>query len=85
MASGPARVHSPRMDPDRREFVADADASWITDVWDSGASHQASLALPSVRQAIAKRRPLIAGFGPSTGTAPVGGPGLPTAVDATTR
>lgn len=33
-------------------------------------------ALPSVRQAIAKGRPLIAGFGDSTVTVPVGGHGL---------
>ena len=55
---------------------ADADAIWITEVWDSEASHQASLALPGVRQAIAKGRPLIAGFGSRTVTAPVGGSGL---------
>src|SRR6188768_2930824 len=33
---------------------ADADAIWITEVWDSEESHHASLALPAVRQAIAK-------------------------------
>jgi quinol monooxygenase YgiN len=55
---------------------ADADAIWITEVWDSAASHAASLALPSVRQAIAKGRPLIASFGAGTVTAPVGGHGL---------
>jgi quinol monooxygenase YgiN len=55
---------------------AEADAIWITEVWDSEASHKASLGLPSVKQAIAKGRPLIAGFGPMTVTAPVGGVGL---------
>jgi len=55
---------------------ADADALWITEVWDSQASHQASLALPSVREAIAKGRPLIAGMGPHTVTTPIGGHGL---------
>lgn len=54
----------------------DADAIWITEVWENEASHAASLALPSVRQAIAKGRPLIAGFGGRTVTAPVGGYGL---------
>jgi quinol monooxygenase YgiN len=54
----------------------DADAIWISEVWDSEASHKASLALPSVRAAIAKGRPLIAGFGNSTVTTPVGGHGL---------
>ncbi len=57
---------------------ADADAIWITEVWDSAASHTASLSLPSVRAAIAKGRPLIAGFGSSTVTAPIGGHGLAT-------
>ena len=56
---------------------ADADAIWITEVWESKERHAASLTLPSVRAAIAKGRPLIAGFGPSTETAPVGGHGLP--------
>lgn len=55
---------------------ADADAIWVTEVWESEASHRASLALPSVRAAIAKGRPMIAGFGPSTVTTPVGGHGL---------
>ncbi len=55
---------------------ADADAIWITEVWDSKASHEASLSLPAVRAAIAKGRPLITGFGPSTVTAPAGGHGL---------
>ncbi len=55
---------------------SDADAIWISEVWDSEASHKASLTLPSVRAAIAKGRPLIAGFGNSTVTTPVGGHGL---------
>ena len=55
---------------------ADADAIWITEVWDSEESHKASLALPSVREAIAKGRPLIAGFDQQVPTVPVGGVGL---------
>ncbi len=55
---------------------ADPNAIWVTEVWDSEASHKASLALPAVRQAIARGRPLIAGFGEHTVTAPVGGHGL---------
>ena len=58
---------------------ADADAIWITEVWDSEASHAASLSLPSVQQAIARGRPLIAGFGEHVVTEPVGGYGLPPA------
>lgn len=56
----------------------DADALWITETWDSQASHKASLALPSVQAAIAKGRPLIAGFGERFETEPVGGHGLAT-------
>lgn len=55
---------------------ADADAIWITEVWEDEASHDASLALPAVREAITRARPLIAGFGQSTPTAPIGGVGL---------
>lgn len=55
---------------------SDADGVWITEVWDSKESHDASLKLPAVREAIARARPLIAGFGPSYTTSPVGGAGL---------
>jgi quinol monooxygenase YgiN len=52
------------------------DALWITEVWDSKVSHEASLSLPSVKAAIAKGRPLIAGFSDRVETTPVGGHGL---------
>jgi quinol monooxygenase YgiN len=55
---------------------AEADAIWITEVWDSEASHQASLSLPAVREAITRGRPLIAGFSDSVTTEPIGGHGL---------
>jgi len=55
----------------------EADAVWITEVWDSKESHAASLALPAVKAAIAKGRPLIAGFSNGATTEPVGGVGLP--------
>lgn len=54
----------------------DADAIWITEVWDSKESHAASLQLPAVRDAIKRGRPMIAGFGEQTVTEPVGGHGL---------
>lgn len=54
----------------------DSDALWVTEVWDRQASHAASLNLPSVKAAIAKGRPLIAGFGERFETEPVGGHGL---------
>ena len=56
---------------------ADADALWITEVWDSVESHKASLSLPAVQAAIAKGRPLIAGFSNRVETVPLGGHGLP--------
>jgi len=55
---------------------ADADALWVTEVWESKESHAASLSLPSVQEAIGKGRPLIAGFGERFETEPVGGHGL---------
>lgn len=54
----------------------DPDAIWITEAWDSKANHAASLQLASVKAAIAKGRPMIAGFGERFETAPVGGQGL---------
>ncbi len=54
----------------------DGDAIWITEVWDSKESHHASLALPSVQQAIARGKSFIAGFGERFETEPVGGLGI---------
>jgi quinol monooxygenase YgiN len=56
--------------------TSDANAIWITEAWDNKASHDASLSLPSVKEAIAKGRPLIAGFSDRVVTTPVGGTGL---------
>ena len=55
---------------------ADAEGIWITEVWDNKESHAASLKLPAVREAIARAKPLIAGFGPGFTTTPVGGMGI---------
>lgn len=55
---------------------AEADTLWITEVWVDKASHAASLQLPSVQGAIARGRPLIAGFSARVETEPVGGHGL---------
>ena len=49
---------------------------WITEVWDSQDSHKASLALPAVQAAIARGRPLIAGFGQRVETRPIDAPAL---------
>jgi quinol monooxygenase YgiN len=55
---------------------ADADALWITEVWDTAESHKASLKLPQVQAVIARARPLIAGFSHRVETVPLGGHGL---------
>ena len=56
--------------------ATDDNALWITEVWDSKASHEGSLSLPAVKEAIAKGRRMIAGFGHQSVTVPVGGHGL---------
>lgn len=58
--------------------AGDDDALWVTEVWESREDHAASLKLPAVQAAIARGRPLIAGFGERFETAPVGGFGLQT-------
>src|SRR5215467_4895521 len=55
---------------------ADADALWVTEVWASQADHKASLSLPAVQVAIAKGRPMIAGFSNRVETVPIGGYGI---------
>ena len=55
------------------EDAKDADAIWITEIWDRKESHAASLQLPEVRAAIAKGRPLIADFELSAETRPLPG------------
>ena len=44
------------LDKDKQDLI------WITEIWESAESHQASLKLDSVREAIAKGRPLIQDF-----------------------
>jgi quinol monooxygenase YgiN len=55
----------------------DENAIWITEVWVDQESHAASLTLPAVKGAIARARPMLAGFGERFVTTPVGGQGLP--------
>lgn len=52
------------------------DAVWVTEVWTDAEHHRASLQLPQVQAAIARARPLIAGFGERFETIPLGGVGL---------
>jgi quinol monooxygenase YgiN len=58
------------------EDPVDIDALWVTEVWDSRDSHAASLALPSVQDAIREGRPMIVGFSQRTETNVLGGHGL---------
>ena len=53
-----------------------AEALWITEVWTDKDAHAASLKLPTVQAAIAKARPIIAGFPQHFETIPVTGHGL---------
>lgn len=45
------------------EDSANPDALWIVEIWRDKEAHAASLTLPAVQAAIARGRPLIAGFG----------------------
>ncbi len=54
------------------EDLDDPDAVWITEVWATRTDHENSLKLPGVQAAIARGRPLIAGFGARAQTRPVG-------------
>jgi quinol monooxygenase YgiN len=51
--------------------AADPDAIWIVEVWIDKAAHTASLQLPAVQAAIAKARPILAGFGTRAEVIPV--------------
>ncbi len=58
------------------EDPTDAELLWVTEVWTDQAAHRASLQLPAVQAAIAKGRPLIAGFDSQVETKVLGGIGL---------
>jgi quinol monooxygenase YgiN len=45
------------------EDSANADALWVIEIWQTKDAHAGSLQLPGVQAAIAKGRPMIAGFG----------------------
>lgn len=42
--------------------AADENILWVTEIWNSAASHDASLTLPAVKDSIVKAKPLLAGF-----------------------
>src|ERR1700676_5394024 len=62
--------------------AADENTLWITEVWDSAASHDASLSLPAVKNAIPQAKGLIAGFEKVAATTPVWGAGLPLLINS---
>lgn len=55
------------------KFTLQADVLWVTEIWTDSEIHTASLKLPSVREGLAKGRPLITGMGPRIVTEPVAG------------
>lgn len=56
--------------------TADDISIWITEIWDSQESHQASLQLPGVQKAMAEGKPMITGFGARHIVSPAGGVGV---------
>jgi quinol monooxygenase YgiN len=61
------------------EDLADENTIWVTEVWDTMASHDAALTLPSVKDTIAQVKPMVAAFEKIATTNPVGGIGIPAA------
>jgi quinol monooxygenase YgiN len=57
--------------------AADENILWVTEVWDSQASHDASFSLPAVKNAIPQGRALVSNFERIAATTPVWGVGLP--------
>jgi quinol monooxygenase YgiN len=61
------------------EDTTDANVVWVTEVWDSMASHDASLSLPAVKNVIPRAQTMVANFEKIAVTKPVWGGGLPAA------
>lgn len=57
---------------------SEAQAIWVTELWESKAVHRASLQLPAVKAAIAEAIPLLTGEFDSMEFDVVGGLGVPT-------
>lgn len=55
---------------------ADENVLWVTEVWDSAASHKASLSLPAVQAAVSQAKALVAAFERVALTSPVQDLGL---------
>jgi quinol monooxygenase YgiN len=57
--------------------AADENTIWVTEVWDSMASHDASISLPAVKNAIPRAKAVVSNFERIAVTSPVWGVGLP--------
>lgn len=57
--------------------TSDENTLWVTEVWDSAASHDASLSLPSVKSVIPRAKAIVASLEKVAVTNPVWGAGLP--------
>ena len=55
--------------------AADENTIWVTEVWDSMASHDASLSLPAVKNAIPRAKAVVSNFERIAVTSPVWGVG----------
>ncbi|HXN17539.1 MAG TPA: putative quinol monooxygenase [Candidatus Binatus sp.] len=56
---------------------SDENAIWVAEVWKSIASHDASLSLPSVKNAMLRGKAIVSSFDKIAVTNPVWGVGLP--------
>jgi len=57
--------------------AADENTIWVTEVWDSMASHDESLSLPAVKRAIPRSKAIVSNFEKIAVTQPVWGVGIP--------
>ena len=57
--------------------AAEANVLWVTEAWDSQASHDASLSQPAVKKAIPRAQAIVANFERIAQTSPIWGAGLP--------
>jgi quinol monooxygenase YgiN len=55
----------------------DENTVWVTEVWDKMASHDASLSLPAVKNAVPRAKAIVSNFERIAITTPVWGVGLP--------
>jgi quinol monooxygenase YgiN len=61
------------------EDSADENTIWVSEVWDSIGSHDASLSLPAVKRVIPQAKAIVSQFDKIAVTHPVWGIGLPAA------